>query len=270
MRAMVMTPFAPGWVAFLLLMTAVGVVAHLLLRRRPRRVQRRALLALALLAWACSTWFTFDRAANPANHFPITQNLPFHFCTLVTFLLIPAVWLQKGRLLGPLRALLFYPGAAAGFLALCSPAVEYTGRPYWSMNTLFYVVHALNVVVPVLMASLRLYRPTVRDAFLSLVWFFALAMAVLPLTLALRAWVDAGSNYFYFFDPEGAGILVVLWNLIHVPVAYEAPLLVIIAPVLLAQYGIYRAVSALARRVSGPTAGDGGQVPQNAPELAAA
>lgn len=52
-----------------------------------------------------------------------SQNWPFHFCTLATILLMPAMWLPSERFfwVRPLQTLLFFPGALAGFLALCSP-----------------------------------------------------------------------------------------------------------------------------------------------------
>jgi uncharacterized membrane protein YwaF len=195
-----------------------------------------------------STWFTFDRILDPTIDFPLTQNLPFHFCTIVTFLLVPAVWFRHGWWVRPLHALLFFPGAVAGFAALASPGDGYAGMPLLHMNTLFYVVHGLNWVLPVLLVSLGYYRPTVRDAVMSLGTFVALGLAVLPITLAERVWVDPGANYFYMFDPEGAGVLVALWDLIGIPFVYELPLLPLVLPVLLLQVGLHRGFSAVARR----------------------
>ena len=59
-------------------------------------------------------------------------------------------------------------------------------------------------------------------------------------SLALRAWVDLAANYFYVFNPEGTQILQQLYDLIGIPIVDELPLPVIIAPVLLAQVGVYR------------------------------
>ena len=249
-----MTPFGSTWSLFLVGMLAVTIALHLALRTRPDRVRRATMVGIAILNWFFSTWFTFDRISHPENDFPLSQNWPFHFCTLVTFLLIPGVWLTPkakriGWMVRPLHALLFFPGALAGFLAVCSPAAEYTGMPLWHMNTLFFTVHALNVVLPMLHASLGYYRPTVKDALLSLVWFFVGAMGVLAITLFARAFVDPGANYMYFFDPEGAGILETLWGLIGIPVLYEVPLLPILAPVLIGMVGLHRLVEKLARAI---------------------
>jgi hypothetical protein len=48
-------------------------------------------------------------------------------------------------------------------------------------------------------------------------------MAALNLTLRLTLVRQA--NYFYFFDPEGAEILVALHNLVGVPIVYLVPVL---------------------------------------------
>lgn len=69
-------------------------------------------------------------------------------------------------------------------------------------------------------------------------------VTMLAVTVFARAFVDPLANDMYFFDPEGAGILVLLWDLIGIPVVYELPLLPMLAPVLLMvaiHHGIERA-----------------------------
>ena len=242
-----MIPFHGPWLAFMATMVLLAAMGHRLLRGRQRRTQKLALCAAAALNVVFSTTFTFDLILDPAVFFPLTQNLPFHFCTLMTFLAAPAVWFDWR----PLRMIVYFPGVLGGFLALVSPAEIYQGRDFISLNTLFYVVHALNVVIPVLMGSIGLYRPTARDAGLAMVSFFALAMIVLLVTLVLRAVLVPLPNYFYFFDPEGAGILVVLYDLIPIPIVYELPAVLLAVGVSYVQYGLYRAGSRLAARLAG-------------------
>jgi len=260
---MLMTPFTTTWTLFLIAMLMLGVLLWAALRGRPDRTQRLTLTAVAIANWAFSTWFTFERILSPAfPDFVFSQNWPFHFCTLVTFLLIPAMavkpdpsnpWLFWLR---PLHTLLFFPGAVAGFLVLFSPAAEYTELPVLHTNTLFYLVHALNVMLPFVHSALGRYRPQYRDALLSLVWFFIVSMGVLAVTVFARAFVDPAANYMYFFDPMGAGILVLLWDLIGIPVLYELPLIPILAPALLLMVAIHHAIEALAKRL-----GDGRGAP---------
>jgi uncharacterized membrane protein YwaF len=217
------------------------------LRRRTTAVVKRWLIGAALFNVGCSTWFTFDLIADPTIDFPLSQNFPLHFCTLMTFLAVPAIWFK----FRPLRALVYFPGVLGGFLTLFSPAEVYQGKPILSLTTLFYTVHAFNVIVPVLMASLGIFKPRAHDVWQSIIWFIALAAIILPVTLACRAWIDPGANYFYFFDPEGAGILALLWDKIQVPVLYEAPLLPIALAACYGQYGLYKAGSAIGRKWAG-------------------
>ncbi|MBO9577171.1 MAG: YwaF family protein [Microbacteriaceae bacterium] len=249
-----MTPFTATWTLFLVGLLVATVVLWAALRGRADATQRWTLFGIAVGNWAISTWFTFDRIGSGAfPDFVLSRNWPLHFCTICTFLLIPAMLATKRQWWAhPLQTLLFFPGALAAFLALVAPGKEYEGDGFWVMGTLFYAVHGLNVLLPFVHAGLGLYRPRWRDAALSLVWFTILALGVLVATLLCRAFVDPAANYMYFFDPEGSGILVLLWNLIGIPVVYEIPLLFILYPVLLgfvaAQRGIERLPGLLRRR----------------------
>ena len=252
-----MSPFTMTWSLYLVLLLGVVVALWAVLRKRSGLFWRWTLFGIAVGNWAVSTVFTFNRIADPAYpDFVLSRNWPFHFCTLVTFLLVPAMLATRQWWAHPLHTLLFFPGALAAFLALASPGAQYEGHVLWSMNSLFYVVHGLNVVLPFTHAALGGYRPRWRDAALSLVWFTILGLLVLPITLFARAFVDPAANYMYVFDPEGAGILVLLWKLIHVPVIYELPLLPILYPVLLLmvaiQRGLERLTSLRRREVAAP------------------
>jgi hypothetical protein len=214
---------------------------HSWLRDKDRDFQRKVLTGLAIGLWVLSTTFTFDRIHDPRFDFQLTQNLPLHFCSLVTIMLMPAFILpEHNRWTRWYRAILFYPGLAAAFLAVAAPAVEYLDQPLFAMNTLFYFVHLGNVVLCALLASLGFYHPTIRDIFRSLIGFFVIAVAIFPLTLLIRAFIDGQANYFFEFDPAGSAIFDMLWAVIPIPLLYQVPLLVLIIPVLLLEYGIYR------------------------------
>ncbi|WP_125775268.1 YwaF family protein [Antribacter gilvus] len=239
------TPLNGVWTGFVVAMVLLAVMLHLLLRHRPAVVRRRALLGMALANACFSLTFHVAYLTDPAVHFPLFQNLPLHLCTIVSVFLLPLAVRFDWR---PLRAVVFFPGAVAGALALISCAPMYWGHPLLSLKTFFFVAHALNAVLPALLASLGLYRPTVRDAVLSLGYTIVLALCVLPVTIALRTWVDPGANYFYVFDPEGAAILVLFHDLIGIPLVYELPVLLVVLPVLLLQVAVYRGGQRLAAR----------------------
>jgi len=244
-----MNPLSPSWFLLLAAHIALGCAIYMWLRNKPQEYKRKAMTGLAIGLWALSTTFTLERAANPNYYFPITQNLPLHFCSMVTFMLVPAFWLKgTSRWLQAYRALLFYPGAAAAFLAVIAPAEEYMNHPLLSMNTLFYFVHLGNVLLCSMLVVLGFHTPTVRGALGSLVTFFILAMTVFPITLAIRHWVDPAANYYFSFDPAGSPIFEILYRLIPVPLLYQVPLLVLVIPVLLLQFGIYQLINRIAQR----------------------
>ncbi len=244
---MTVTLYGPAWVGILLAMVAIGALAHYLLRGRPMRTRRRGLAVLGAAALASSITFNLAYMSDPAVYFPVWQNLPLHLCTIVSWVLVPTV-LSRFR---PLQAFCFFPGSVAGFLTFFSAAPMYFGHPLLSAKTFFFVAHGLNFVVPALMASLRIYRPTAKDAVLSVGYAAAVGLLVLPVTLLLRALVDPGANYMYVFDPEGAEILMLFHRLIPVPLVYLLPLLVAVTPVLLLQVAAHRAGSFVARRLTG-------------------
>ena len=259
---MTLTLFGPAWGLVLAALVLTGVVVHLRLRGRDLASRRRGLAVLAGADMAASAAFHYAYLTDPTVHFPLWQNLPLHLCTIVSFMLLPAILLDSK----PLQVLCYFPGALAGFLALLSAAPMYYGHPLLSLKTFFFVAHGLNFVIPALMATLGVYRPTARDAVRSVAYLLVLALAVLPVTLLLRAVADPHANYMYVFDPEGAAILEVFHRLIPVPLVYELPLLVAITPLLLAQWGLYRAfvrVSTWLRRAQPPV------VPPLTPALSA-
>lgn len=228
------------------LVVAGGLAVHFFLRRKPFEYKRHALMGLSILLWALSTTFTFQRIADPQfETFTFWQNLPLHFCTLTTFFFFPAFMGRNERWVQPLRALIFYPGLIAAFLAAIAPAQEYLDQPVLSWNTLFYFVHYGNVVLAILMVSLGFFTPTIRNLFGSLLTFFLLAVAVFLIDLVIRATINPTANFFFPFDPEGSFIFEFLWGLIGIPLVYQMPLLIIITPVLLLQYAIYRGIHRL-------------------------
>jgi len=230
-------PLSPAWIVLVVTIAALGFAAHFLLRHRSATVKRRWLMGLAIFTLACSITFNVAYLLNPPPEgFRLYQNLPFHLCTLMSWLMPITVWFD----FKPLRSVAFFPGALAGILALFSAAPSYWLAPLWDPKSLFWVAHEMNAVVPFLLASLGFFRPTAIRALLSLVWLTILGFATLPITLALRAWVDPGANYFYLFNPEGASILELFYNKIRIPILYVLPLPLLVIPVVLAQWGVYR------------------------------
>jgi hypothetical protein len=109
----------------------------------------------------------------------------------------------------------------------------------------FYSGHAFNVALGILLASLGLFIPSYKEALKGFFYFVVLALSILVLDLVLRSVLDPHANYFYFFDPEGAGILEALHKLIPVPIVYELPILPLALGIFAVQAGAYRWVKRL-------------------------
>jgi uncharacterized membrane protein YwaF len=235
---MTLTLFGPAWTGTLVVLILTGVVTHFLLRGRNLRAKRRGLAVLAVVGMLGSVSFHLAYLATRPADFPLWHNLPLHLCTIMSFVMLPAV-LKDVR---ALHALVFFPGALAGFLTWFSAQPFYYEQHLLDPKLGFFVAHGLNFVVPALLATLGLYRPTVKDALRSVGYVVVLGLVViLPINLLLRAFVDPGANYLYMFGGEGAGVLDAFHARVPVPVFYEVPILVVITPVLIGQWGLYRA-----------------------------
>jgi len=239
----VIIPFNLAWWLLVAVLVAVAVAGSLWLRRCPPARQSRTLLAAAVANVLFCWTFTADYWLDPAGQLPWRANLPLQFCNLTAVLLVAMV--ATGQ--RPLVLVCFYPGAIAGLLALMSPAPMFTGHPVFDLKNLFFVQHGLNAVIPFVYSAVGRYRPRWRDAPLAMAWFAGFSLIMLVVTLALRHLFDPRSNYFYFFAPEGAGLLDLLYRAIPLPVLYEAPILVVAIPLLWLHVAAYRGISWLHR-----------------------
>jgi uncharacterized membrane protein YwaF len=230
--------FNGTWTALVLVLGALGVVAHYLLRHRSLAVRRYWVFGLGLATFAASLTFHIAYLVNPPDQgWPLFQNLPLHLCSLTSWLMPVITWFDNKAL----RSVAFFPGAIAGLATLVSATPAEQGHPLLDPRSFFWVAHEMNAIVPFLMVSLGLFQPRLRQVLGSVGWLAVIGLgAVLPITLALRAWVDPGANYFYLFAPEGAAILDVFWNLIPLPVLYLVPLVLVILPVLYLEYAVCR------------------------------
>jgi uncharacterized membrane protein YwaF len=232
---------------FVLALALFGAGTHLIGRRLGEAGRRRLLIGAACANLACYGLYMVGLLTQ--NSFPahVIYDMPLQLCSLVTFGLIPAIALRVNWL----RGFIYFIGCLSGFLALFSPAEGIQGVGVFTPLSIgFFGSHGLNVVIGALIATLGLYRPSYREAFKTLGAFGVLVAAMAVFNLAVRATVAAEANYFYFFDPEGAQILVALHNWVGLPIIYMFPVLPLLVGALLLQAAIYRGGSRLAARWS--------------------
>ncbi|MDR2347572.1 MAG: YwaF family protein [Bifidobacteriaceae bacterium] len=241
--------FSAPWFAFVGLLAVAGGGLWAIGRRLDQRGRRRLLLWAVGANLVCFASYMVGLASTGSFPAHVVYDMPLQLCSLVTFSLAPAIVLD----IPVLRGFCYFIGCLAGFLALFSPATGIEGVGVFSPLAIgFFGSHGLNVVIGALIAAFGLYQPSYKGAFMTLAFFLALVAAMALLNVSLRLTVLPQANYFYFFDPEGADILVALHNLVGVPILYLFPVAPLLVGALLLQAAIYRGGSRLARRLSRP------------------
>jgi uncharacterized membrane protein YwaF len=239
--------FNGPWFAAIAVLIAFGIALYLVGRRLTAAGRKRLLVGAALVNWVCFGLYMFGLSSQ--GEFPphVLQAMPLQLCSLVTFALIPAIVLPTKIL----RGFCYFIGCLSGFLALMSPATGIEGVGVLTPLAVgFFGSHGLNVVIGALIAALGLYRPSYRAALTTLGWFVVLVALMAVTNLVLRSTIAPNVNYFYFFDPEGAEILVALHNWFKIPVLYLFPIAPLVVGALMAQAAIYKGGSRLAGRAA--------------------
>ncbi|MDR2373705.1 MAG: YwaF family protein [Bifidobacteriaceae bacterium] len=237
--------FSAPWFAFVAVLAAAGVGLYGIGRRLDPRGRRRLLVGAACVNLACYALYMVGLTTQSAFPAHVVYDMPLQLCSLVTFALIPAIVLKVKWL----RGFIYFIGCLSGFLALFSPAEGIEGVGFLTPLSIgFFGSHGMNVLIGALIAALGLYRPSYREAFKTLGCFGALVAIMAVFNLAVRATVAAQANYFYFFDPEGAQILVALHNWVGLPIVYMFPVLPLVVGALMLQAAIYQGGSRLATR----------------------
>ncbi|MDR1441912.1 MAG: YwaF family protein [Bifidobacteriaceae bacterium] len=239
--------FSGPWFGFIGLLAVVGLALYGVGRRLDESGRRKLLIGASCVNLGCFVLYMIGLLTQ--SEFPayVVYNMPLQLCSLATFSLIPAIVLRVNWL----RGLVYFIGCLAGFLALFSPASGIEGVGVLTPLSIgFFGSHGLNVVIGALIAALGLYRPSYREAFKTLGAFGILVAIMAMINLGVRTTVLAQANYFYFFDPEGAQILVLLHNWVGLPVLYLLPVLPLVVGALVVQAALYRGGSRLATRLA--------------------
>jgi uncharacterized membrane protein YwaF len=239
--------FSVAWFGFVVVLALIGFGLYAVGRRLDEEGRKRLLLGAAVANLICFVLYMAGLIGTGLFPAHVVYNMPMQLCSLVTFALIPAILLDWRVL----RGFCYFIGCLAGFLALFSPATGIEGVGVFSPLAIgFFGSHGLNVVIGAMIACLGLYRPDYREAVKTLGYFVALAGVMAVVNLALRLTLVPQANYFYFFDPEGADILVALHSMVGVPILYLLPIAPLAAAALLVQAAIFRGGSRLATRLS--------------------
>lgn len=197
--------------------------------RAPHKDNRKFLAVLAAVTTADLAVYKTLLAFSPDFEFVFWNELPLQPCNIVAILSIPAALLDNriGRLL---KSFCFYGGIVFAPVALAMPVDGFSGVPLISINALgFYGFHGLVLALSISFGTLKVFRPQWRDIPKVLLTLTAIALPVHGINMLLRASVYPDANYFYTYGLEGNPVLEGLMSLIPLPLAYELPLLALMA-----------------------------------------
>jgi len=114
----------------------------------------------------------------------------------------------------PLYSFCFYVGIVAGFMAILSPVGALKEMELFSpLMTGFYVVHCMLYLLGILLAALKLYKPTYRSALLAVLYLEILTSIIYVINLLLRNTVYEEANFFFLFSTGGSPYLEALHGL---------------------------------------------------------
>lgn len=210
----IISPVNPVWVCVAGLFILLSVPVYYVLRRKPYETKRRTLLVMATanLALFCLYLLWFQH--QPGTSFFSWGMLPLNLCNLVTVLFVVALVTNKE----PLYSFCFYVGIVAGFMAILSPVGALKEMELFSpLMTGFYVVHCMLYLLGILLAALKLYKPTYRSALLAVLYLEILTSIIYVINLLLRNTVYEEANFFFLFSTGGSPYLEALHGLAPVP-----------------------------------------------------
>ncbi|MBR2468196.1 MAG: YwaF family protein [Clostridia bacterium] len=217
--------YSPTHILMLLAAPIIFCIFYFSLRNRTEKTKRVVLLCLAIfnaliyIAYKIVMAFTFDV-------FIILKELPLHLCNL-NLILIPLAILTNNKLL---MSYLYYVGLLAAFAGIMFFDSVFLGKNVFSFVVLVYFIyHAILLVFPLLLVSLKLFTPSLSYVWKALVVLVSLAliMHLVNLLFIHTGWcVEA--NYFYTMGMPDNPVLGMLMKLIPIPFLYYLP----VAPVL--------------------------------------
>ncbi|MBR0369071.1 MAG: YwaF family protein [Clostridia bacterium] len=234
--------------AVLLLLLAV---ASAVLNKKSEQTRRRALIIAGIATMAVFIIYKvvlfndreFDRLTASMGGFNWWGELPLHLCN-VNMILIPFAVHYDSR---PLKSFCFFVGPLGAMMALLMPGLGFDGYPIWLPRMLcYYGIHFAILLEGLALATLRLYRPRLRDVPVTVVTLLAITLVAFGINLILRATgLYPKANYFFSVETEGNAILELFHRLIPVPFLYLLPGTVI----LVAYMAVVMAVVAGTERV---------------------
>ena len=202
----------------------LGLLLWLLLRGRTRKTQYITLLALACFNFAL--YFIKILLICREDWFLPWSNLPLDLCGINLPLTIVALLWKKEWLYN----FLYFVGLLGAGMALLIPNGHFLGSSIFApLNLLFYGSHMLLVIIPVLLASLGFFRPTLRAIPKTAGIMLCFSVGMYGINKLIALCTSEAPNYFFLIQSPGNPLLDLFWKWLPVEFFYALPCLVILA-----------------------------------------
>lgn len=171
-----------------LVVFAAVVTALVILGRRHDLVTRRAFGAFAVGAWLLSSIYY----VLPSNIEP-DKSLPIQACDIIA-LLAPIALLLPSRYL---RALMYFGGFGLTTQAFATPTSD-IGAPDNIKFWIFWLLHGSIVGTAIYVVAVDRFRPTFRDYFNAVFFWFIYAVVMISLNYSTyAAGLNEGNGWYY-------------------------------------------------------------------------
>ena len=206
---------------FILLSILVGVLLCFLLMKKDKKIIRRVLIILWLIAVGVEVGYyavEYYLCFTGEYTFNFQTMLPLHSCSMFMYVFPIAIWAKNPVIKKAASNFLVVVNMIMGFITMFvgCPGPGYSTFSFHGQQILIY--HALIFIVPLIMVVTNYYDLEKNDYRYGIGFFLILALAM---------WIfDAisGSDYFYIYDGKNFGVLYeisenvphLVWTLITV------------------------------------------------------
>lgn len=233
--------FNPVWLAVIALAPVVIILITLCLKKKSA-VQKQQFLEKLILGTLVffvlyKIWLFLDDGYD--THF--FEELPINLCNLGLLTAYPAI--RKN--IRPLKAFLYFCCTLGAVMALLMPSEGFYDAPIWYLRMIgYWGTHLLVLIIPILMVTLGLYRPRLKDIPAALLLLLCVALIGHLANFLLRPSICPDTNYCFTYGIEGNPVTELLMRYIPIPFVYLLPMLI---PLYLVDCGLC-ALAALSRK----------------------
>ncbi len=205
--------FAPLWFVFLAVAVLLLPLSRYLLKDASKEKKSRVLLFLGIFVLLYLAVYKIALSRDTTYDFSWWNELPLNLCNLAPIFLIFASALDCK----PLYAYLYLNCSLGAIVALVVPEAEFVGAPLLSARGLgYWGFHFLVMFLALVPIVLGVYRPKLRDVWVSGCLLFLSACVMHGVNALMRATVYEKANFFFTYGLEGNALADLLYGILPV------------------------------------------------------